>query len=158
MDQVHILLDPVHRGGPRTRGPSVILLPLHPVFSDTQKSPRTQNNSRHESCRTQRVIIRSIDLYGFKPEVNPTSSQTKRVISSAYKIGQEVLSERIRRGISTQISFISKLPLLIYLMEWLLIMFTLYGKHVAEPRSPTMDILRVGLAKKDKKMSPKKNF
>ena len=57
-----------------------------------------------------------------------------------------------------QISFISKLPLLIYLMEWLLIMFTIYGKHVGEPRWPTVVILCVGLAKKDQKMSPKENF
>ena len=48
-----------------------------------------------------------------------------------------------------QISFISKLPLLIYPMEWLLIMFTIYGKHVGEPRWPTVVILCVCLAKKD---------
>ena len=49
-----------------------------------------------------------------------------------------------------QISFISKLPLF-YVMEWLLIMFTIYGTHVGEPRWPTMVILRVSLAKKGKK-------
>ena len=43
-------------------------------------------------------------------------------------------------------------------MEWLLIMFTIYGKHVGEPRWPTMVILRVGLAKKDKKYHPKRVF
>ena len=38
-------------------------------------------------------------------------------------------------------------------------MFTIYGKHVGEPRWPTMVILRVGLAKKDfKKCHPKRIF
>ena len=37
-------------------------------------------------------------------------------------------------------------------------MFTIYGKHVGEPRWPTMVNLRVGLAKKDKKCHPKRVF
>ena len=40
-------------------------------------------------------------------------------------------------------------------MEWLPIMFTIYGNYVGEPRWPTMVILRVGLAKKDKKCHQK---
>ena len=43
-------------------------------------------------------------------------------------------------------------------MEWLLIMFTIYGKHVGEPRWPTKVILHVGLAKKRYKMPPNKSF
>ena len=43
-------------------------------------------------------------------------------------------------------------------MEWLLIMFTIYGKQVGEPIWPTMVSLCVSSAKKDKKMPPKKSF
>jgi len=95
----------------------------------------------------QRTIDQSIYVC-FKSEIKPTSSEIKRVISSAYKIGQEVISERINRSISTQIlqeNFFYS-AILIYLMEWLLqewmewllIMFTIFGKHVGKPRWPTM--------------------
>ena len=42
---------------------SVILLPLRPASLMHKKSPKVQNNSRHASCRTQRSIDRSEDVF-----------------------------------------------------------------------------------------------
>ena len=119
---------------------TVILLPLRPASLMHKNSQGHKIiHGTHLVGRKERSIDRSIYVC-FKSEIKPTSSQIKRVISSAYKIGQELISERINRSISSQIlqqNFFYS-AILIYLMEWLLIIFTIYGKHMGEPRWPTI--------------------
>ena len=126
----------------------MFLLPLRPA-SRTHKNPQGRKiiHGTRPVGRKERSIGRSIYVC-FRSEIKPTSSQIKRVMSSAYEIGQEVFPERINRSISTQIlqqNFFYS-AILIYLMEWLLmewmewllIMFTIFGKQVGKPRWPTM--------------------
>ena len=40
----------------------MILLPLHPASLTHKNSPKTQNNSRHASHRTQRMISQFEDI------------------------------------------------------------------------------------------------
>ena len=128
------------------KGIPVILLPLRPA-SLTRKNPQGRKiiHGTHPAGCKEWSFDRSIYAW-LKPEIKPTSVQIKRTIWPVYIIGQEVISERINRSISMQISFISKLPF------W----FTLWsGYSLCLPYMGstwvTMVILRADLAMKDKK-------